>query len=244
MDGVTCAACHVALAAGAKFCHRCGTQVGSTGTRPARTTVPASTLPWAVALVALLSLVALVAGQRYVAMRGQPSVAGQGSRDTGAPPVPGDPSAAAGRPPDISALSPEERADRLFDRIMRLGAAGKVDSIRLFAPMAVAAFGMLAPLNADQRFDLGRIAELSGDAEMEGAQADTILRAAPTHLLGLILAAHAAGLRGDERARRDFERRLLAAEAVERRRDLPEYLRHETDIATALQAARASRPGT
>src|SRR2546426_995148 len=45
--------------------------------------------------------------------------------------------------PDISQMSPEERATRLFDRVMILAQAGKQDSVAFFLPMAVGAYQQL-----------------------------------------------------------------------------------------------------
>ena len=136
-------------------------------------------------------------------------------------------------------MSPRERADRLYDRIMRLAEQGKQDSVELFASMAIPAFEALGTLDADARFDLGRVAELSRNYDIASAQADTILRDAPTHLLGLVLAARVADARGDRAARATFERRLLSAESAELQKPLDEYARHRADIDAALNAARA-----
>jgi hypothetical protein len=104
--------------------------------------------------------------------------------------------------------------------------------------MAINAYQMLAPLNADQRYDVGRIAEAAGAAELARAQADTILAANPAHLLGLVLGARAAGLTGDSAARKSFLRRLVAANAAGAAARLPEYERHGADITQALAEAR------
>jgi hypothetical protein len=147
------------------------------------------------------------------------------------------------RAPDISALSPEERADRLFNRVMLLNSQGKSDSVLFFAPMAISAYQMISPLSADQRYDMGRIAEVAGALPLAKAQADTILRASPNHLLGLILAARIASLSGDTTARKRYETRFLAVEKNERARKLPEYERHQDDIVGALADARRSIGG-
>jgi hypothetical protein len=119
---------------------------------------------------------------------------------------------------------------------------GQEDTVRIFAPMAIAAYQMLGPLDVDQHYDLGRIAALAGDEPLARAQADTILAAKPTHLLGLILAANAAHLRKDASAERDFHRRLVAAAPAERAKRLGEYITHENDITIALDlAGRSSR---
>jgi hypothetical protein len=142
------------------------------------------------------------------------------------------------RAPDISSLSPRERADRLFDRMMRLESEGKKDSIAFFAPMALSAYQALGPLDIDLRYDMGRVAEVSGNASVASAQADTILRENPTHLLGLVLAERAAALRGDTKAQQAFAQRLVAAEPEESRKGLEEYVRHRGDIDDALARAR------
>jgi hypothetical protein len=142
------------------------------------------------------------------------------------------------RAPDISSLSPQERADRLFNRVMLLHSQGKADSVQFFAPMALTSYQMLAPLNNDQRYDMGRVGEVAGAIPLAKAQADSILRNAPTHLLGLILAARVATLEGDRTALRGFEKRLLAAEKGEMAKKLDEYDRHQDDIINGLAQAR------
>jgi hypothetical protein len=124
---------------------------------------------------------------------------------------------------------------------MVLSTQGKTDSVLFFAPMAISAYQMLAPLDADRHYDLGRIAEAAGAIPLASAQADTILAAQPNHLLGLILAARVATLAGDSTARQSLERRLLAAESSELKRNLPEYGRHAEDIENALTEARRTQ---
>jgi hypothetical protein len=151
-----------------------------------------------------------------------------------------DQQAAGIRAPDISSLSPQERADRLYNRVMLLASQRKVDSVQFFAPMALTAYQMLSPLNADQRYDMGRIGEVAGAIPLAKAQADSILRENPNHLLGLILEARLATLAGDSTLLHSYERRLIAAEKSEMARKREEYLRHQDDITNALQQARKS----
>jgi len=146
--------------------------------------------------------------------------------------------AGAMRPPDISSMSPAERADRLFNRVMSLSSEGKADSAAFFAPMAIAAFEALAPLNAHTRYDLGLVALVAGDAGRAAAQSDSILVERPTHLLGLALAARVADARGDAAAGRAARQRLLGAEKAERAAALPEYNDHDADLRAALEQAR------
>jgi hypothetical protein len=135
-------------------------------------------------------------------------------------------------------MSPAERADRLFDRVMRLHSEGKDDSVQTFAPMALAAYQMMDSLTLDQRYDLGRIGEAVGLPDVARAQADTILAHAPTHLLGLALAARAATVAKDTDVARRYYKRLLAAVPAEEKKKLPEYDRHRADIDAAVAEAR------
>jgi hypothetical protein len=185
-----------------------------------------SALPWAVAAIALVALISLVAGQ-YFARRSGPAAA----------------SAAQVRAPDISAMSPQERADRLFDRVMTYSSTGKADSALFFAPMALGALEAISPRTNHHRYDMGLVGLVTGDGPLAAAQADTILRDNPTHLLGLALAARVADTRGDSAARTSFERRLISAEAAELRRGLREYADHADDIRMALASARAALGG-
>jgi hypothetical protein len=228
-----CTGCRSLLTPGAKFCHRCGTAAGSQPATVAQRT-PTTALPWAVAAIAMLAVIALVAGQRFAATRA-PAPAG-----TEAPFAGGAPGGAPDgvRAPDISNLSPRERADRLFDRMMRLSSEGKADSVQFFAPMALSVYQTIGALDADLRYDYGRVAEIAGEPTIATAQADSILAADSTHLLGLVLAVRAAQLRGDSTAAATFRRRLLSSEPAESAKRLPEYERHQSDILEALADAR------
>jgi hypothetical protein len=191
-------------------------------------------MPWAVVGVALLALVVMVASRAFTA-----------EDSAGAAATPGGPQGLAGtqgmspvRAADISRMSPEERADRLYDRVMMLASQGKSDSVAVFAPMAIEAYLMLGNLNEDQHYDVGRIAEEAGALPLARARADSILARSPTHLLGLLLGARVAAAEGNGQRREEFERRLLAAEAAELRSGRPEYETHRGEIVAALEAAR------
>jgi hypothetical protein len=230
LDAAACRSCGSSLTPGARFCHHCGTPVGSSAPAAHQ---GSTAVPWVVAAIALVALVALVAAQRFSTTTPEQ------------PTIPLSEAAAAqpmARAPDISQLTPRERADRLFDRIMALHERGRTDSVQFFAQMAIPAYQMIQPLDADARYDMGRIAEVAGLADFARAQADTILRTSPNHLLGLVLAIRAARIAGDERAATAFERRLVVAEPSERRRELPEYTRHSADIDAALTVARVEVP--
>jgi len=238
LAGARCAACATILTPGAKFCHRCGNAAGASG--GAHAGAGATTLPWAIAGIALIAFVGLLAGQRFRSTlpvdAAQAQAQAQGSPQGGdaeGGPAP-DPSAAGARAPDISSMSPRERANRLFDRIMRLDTKGKKDSVQFFAPMAISAFQMIPNPDADTRFDMGRIAEVAGALPAAKIEADSILASQPTHLLGLVLAMQVARASGDSAGASVFRAKLRAAQKSELAKKLPEYDRHSADIRDAL----------
>ncbi|MGK2962338.1 MAG: hypothetical protein ACSLFK_09365 [Gemmatimonadaceae bacterium] len=192
-----------------------------------RDAVPAS-LRWGVPAAAIAAVVLVVLFR--------------GAVKDAVPPPP--PDATPGAPgsmgiTDITSMSPAERADRLFNRVMEYSSAGKSDSAAFFAPMAMAAFEALVPLNAHSRYDLGLVALVAGDNVKAGAQADSILAERSTHLLGLSLAARAADARGDAAAARAARQKMLAAEQAERAAGLPEYTDHAADLTAAIEGARS-----
>lgn len=229
-----CRNCSVALSAGARFCHRCGApSTGALTDRPSTSsggTTVSTALPWAVAGIALLCLLAFIVGQNF--RRSAPAVAT-------APPI-----AAPSNGPatDISQMSPDERADRLFQRVMTYVAEGKIDSVRFFSPMAIQSMAALAPLNAHRRYDLGLLGVVSSDPLLAKAQADSILAESPDHLLGLILAMRTAGLQRDTTARRSYANKLVAVLERERAKQLQEYIDHAPDIEAAINEAQGRAP--
>ncbi len=189
-------------------------------------------------------MIALIAVAAYNSARNNPATAVAGQQMPLDGRVDGVAPGAVIRGPDISGLSAQEQADRLFNRIMLLANEGKTDSVMFFAPMALSAYQMLSPLNADQRYDMGRIAEVAGVLPMAKAQSDSILALNPTHLLGLVLGARVASLEKDAAALKLLENRIISAHAAETAKRLPEYDRHSADITSALADARRSAGGT
>ena len=234
---LACPACAKPLPPGGRFCHHCGTAVGfnsAAAATPARFAIA-----WLVPAIAILLLVTFLIGQRF-GRSGTTATDPVAATSGMASPAPAD--GRGPRAPDISSMSPEDRAAKLFDLIMRFGQEGKQDSVRFFAPMAIRAYEMIGPPDLHIRYDEGMIAVIAGDANFAKAEADTILAQAPTHLLGLILAVKAAGLRQDMTARSQFVKRFLAAVPAERTKKLKEYEDHKNDIDAELTAARGAKP--
>lgn len=185
-------------------------------------------IPWAAGGAAVGALVTLLV------LRGATS------------PAPSAPSLPlSGGASDISQMSPDERATRLFNRVMRLYEEGKADSVAFFAPMALQSYAMLGARDADARYHVALLELAAGNVAGAAAQADSIARVAPTHLFAFLVRARVAHERGDaageRRAQNDFRRH----EREERARTRPEYQDHAGQLDAfsreAAQAAAAPR---
>ena len=253
-----CAACGSALAVGARFCHRCGTPFGQ-GVPLARAggagNNVASILPWGVAFVALLALVANFAGKNFGSAKGSsvdgssnalPTSAIDGGGGGGGAPAPAAGGGAGGgggggggmAAPNIANLSPSERAVRLYNRIMEYSEAGKTDSVGFFAPMAMASHEMLTTPTIDERYHFGRIAEVTNNAAIAKAQADTMLAENQSNLLGLLLGARAARLSKDVNAERTYSKLLLKVADKELATKNTDYELHRAEIDRAIAEAK------
>jgi hypothetical protein len=256
-----CPSCGTSVSANARFCPECGTVVrgapppttgvGRTvGAQPRAIEAPAAQTssvvryaPWILATVLLCAVVGFFAGKgtgETTADAGGAGGAGGAPFAAGAAPFANG--GGGGKPPDLSTMSPRERASRLYDRIMRYAEEGKTDSASFFAPMAMASFELLgAELDLDARYDYGRVASETGNFDVALAQADTILKKSPGHLLGLALVARTATKKGDAKAAAAAWKLFLAAKESELKKNLPEYQEHAADIENATKLARGGK---
>lgn len=237
LGGTACPHCGGTLNPGAQFCNHCGTSMSGGTAAPAGS---GSRLPWIMAGVALVAVMVLVLMQTA-------SKSGEVASNDGATPVApfaGSAPAGGGMPSaaEIASMSPEEKADRLFNRIMMYASEGKRDSAAIFAPMAFQTYEMIGTLDVHQHFDLGLVAVAVGDATRATSEANAILKKNPNDLLGLTLAIRGAELAKNNTARAGFEARLIAAEPAERKTTRQEYVDHGNDIDAALKDARGRKP--
>ncbi len=227
-----CGTCSTTLTPGAKFCHRCGTPVGG-GASAAPAPRGKTILPWSIAAISATVAITLAVQASATPDLAAGAPAGDGPPPGMVAPFAGGAGGGGGAPPDISQMSPEERADRLYNRIMGYAERGKTDSAAFFAPMALMAYQALGTPSLDQRYHVGTIGLATGDADGLGlarAEADTILKENPKHLLGLILAAQAAERRQDAKAKQQYEQRFLAALSSETGAKREEYEMHKPTI--------------
>ncbi len=143
-----CEQCQVALSAGARYCHRCGRVVGGAAQAGSRT-------PW---IVAGTVVVALVVAIGFRALGGinliTPDMANSGNQ--------GSASALAAPAPDISQMTPRERFDRLFARVMEAGARQDSAVVMDFTPMALGAYDQLDVFDQQARYRAAMMGDTKG----------------------------------------------------------------------------------
>jgi hypothetical protein len=140
------------------------------------------------------------------------------------------PAGAPGSPPDISRMTPRDRFDRLFNRVMQAAEQGDTAQVQRFTPMALGAYAQLDSVNADARYHAAVLRLQVGDVAGAEALADTLLARSPGHLFGYIVRGTAAEFRGDTAAGRRAGREFLSHYDAERRADRIEYREHEPAI--------------
>jgi len=131
---------------------------------------------------------------------------------------------------DLSAMTPREAADRLFNRVMAANEQGRTEEVIQFGPMALEAYKLVDPLDADARYHIGLISLLTGDINEARVQIKNLEAEAPDHLLGLDLAYRVAEKTGDDRGMSVARARFAAAYSAEISSGRPEYEAHRATI--------------
>jgi hypothetical protein len=187
-----------------------------------------------VALAALLTVLLVMVARDSKGASAQPEVAAIEQPQAGE------------APPDISNMSPRERFNRLYNRVMTAAQSGDEATVSRFTPMALMAYAQLDTIDADARYHAALLKVHTGDVNASRALADTILAQTPGHLFGYIIRGTVARFRKDQpelnRAYAGFLKRYDA----EMKTDRPEYAEHRTSLndfrTAALEATRASGP--
>ncbi len=247
-----CAHCGARLSARARFCHRCGRPVepgpgaGAAG-GPGRAGGAglggrSERVAWltggAVALVLVGAIVWKVA--REAPAPAVPDMANPGvaaSAPLGAGPLP------AGPAPDISRMSPRERFDRLFNRVMAAAERGDTATVLGFTPMALGAYHQLDTIDTDARYHAAVLLMQAGDLPAADALADTILAGGRGHLFGYLVRGEAARLAHDSAGERRAYRDFLRSYDAEMRAGRIEYREHGPALARFKEEAERAVSG-
>lgn len=224
MSTTTCPRCSQPVADGSRFCANCGAQLAQ---QPASPTNLIRYAPWILTGVLGLVLVLLVA-----------------RRSPAPPPTaegPTPPATAQGAPPDISNMTPAQRFERLYQRIITAAQSGDQATVTQFMPMATAAFGMLDTVTVDARYHMAMLELHVGDMNAAQAQADTIRKREPDHLFSYVIAAAVARFKKDDKARDaaygEFMKRYDAQMATKK----PEYTEHQSMLDEVKKSATGPR---
>ena len=84
-------------------------------------------------------------------------------------------------------MSPRERFNRLYNRVMQAAQSGDEATVTRFTPMALMAYAQLDTIDGDARYHAALLRVHTGDVEAARALADTILADSPGHLFGYII---------------------------------------------------------
>jgi hypothetical protein len=144
---------------------------------------------------------------------------------------------AEGAPPDISNMSPRERFNRLYNRIMTAAQAGDEATVSRFTPMALMAYAQLDTIDADARYHAALLKVHTGEVDAAQALADTILTQTPGHLFGYVIRGTVARFRKDDKGLTRAYRDFLQHYDQETKLNRPEYQEHQTSLNDFRRAA-------
>lgn len=251
-----CTQCGQQLAAGSRFCTKCGTPTAASG--PGTGTVPTpagaaagrstttaragrgadsvtgagqgeGNVGWWAAAGLMIVLIMVVAWPLLRPDQVGPETAGvtPGAAPTGAAAV------------DLSQMTPREAADRLFGRVMSAAETGDSTQAAQFMPMAIQAYQRAQPLDLDGLFHLSTLQRTSLDlaAALETAQQG--LGTNEDHLLLLHAGAEAAREAGDIELSSQYYDRILSVYDAEMASGNVDYQAHSSMMTTIRQNAQA-----
>jgi hypothetical protein len=150
--------------------------------------------------------------------------------------------AAEGTPPDISNMSPRERFNRLYNRVMTAAQTGDEATVTRFTPMALMAYAQLDTVDADARYHAALLQVHSGDVTGPSALADTILKQNPGHLFGYIVRGTVARWQKDDKALAKAYAGFMEHYDAEMKAKRPEYDEHKISIDDFHKSAEQARP--
>lgn len=242
----TCAGCRADLSPQARFCHRCGRPAGRGAAAGPSPRLPArERTAW---LVAGALCVGLIAAILFKVLREAPVPVAPDMANAGAQSAREGPGQGAGpfatnqggAAPDISRMTPRERFDRLFNRIMLAAEQGDTAQVDRFTPMALGAYAQLDSVNSDARYHAAVLRLQVGDVDGALALADTILARDPGHLFGYVVRGTAASFQNDTAAARRADRDFLSHYAAELKSGRIEYREHEPALEEFKQRAEST----
>jgi Double zinc ribbon len=224
-----CPSCGAPVPRGSRFCSSCGKAAA-----PGTATTKAERTPWIIAGVALAGLLAAVL---VMVARQSPGV----SPAAGVAPVSASQTGAPA--PDISNMTPRERFNRLYNRVMQAAQSGDEATVSRFTPMALAAYAGLDTIDSDARYHAALLKVHTGNVAESRALADTILSADPGHLFGYVVRGTVARFQKDQKELSRAYSGFLKRYEAEMKLNRPEYSEHQTSLNDFRKAALAAPAG-
>ena len=220
-----CPSCGQSSPPGTQFCAACGSSLSGA---PSASPGISRYVPWVLGAGLILALAAAL----FRSAGPVPAAAG-GAESARGP---------AAAPPDISNLTPRQRFDRLYTRIIEAAQKGDQATVEQFTPMALSAFAMLDKVDADARYHLAMLQLHVGDVAGAQAQADTIRKSDPKHLFSYVVSGAVARWNKDEAQRSKVYQGFLAQYDAEIKANRPEYQEHRAMLEEVFKAATGAKP--
>ena len=171
----------------------------------------------------------------------RPGAPDPGSSVGGPPAAPGaavGPLGGGGAPPDLSSMTPREAADRLYDRVMNAVTMSDEATVQGFLPMALSAYDLARPLDADGIYHLSALQRAGADFAASLSTAEEGLETNRDHLLLLAASGEAAEGLGEDAMARERWQRFLDVYDRQRSMGLEEYTAHEGILESSRSHAR------
>ncbi len=230
----TCQGCGTTLAPSVRFCATCGRATGAPAAQGSRAAARTDRTPW---LVAAGAFAGLFAALLVMLLREKPAPAAVTDEVAGQ-------AAGPAAPPDISNMSPQERFNRLYNRVMTAAQSGDEATVTRFTPMALMAYAQLDSLDADARYHAALLEIHTGNIAGPSALADTILAQQPGHLFGYVIRGTVARWQKDEKALKTAYGEFLQHYDAEMKAERPEYADHKRSLDEFHSAAVQASGGT
>ncbi|HEX3233984.1 MAG TPA: hypothetical protein VHR41_07285 [Gemmatimonadales bacterium] len=145
-------------------------------------------------------------------------------------------------------MSPKERFNRLYNRVMQAAQSGDEATVTRFMPMALMAYAQLDTVDADARYHAALLEVHTNNVDAARAQGDTILTKTPGHLFGYIILGTVARFRKDAKALDQAYSGFMKHYDAEVKVGRPEYEEHRRSLedfrGAALKASSRGAPGS
>jgi predicted nucleic acid-binding Zn ribbon protein len=209
LKGAKCAKCSVPLPSGSKFCNNCGHALGA-----AQGTGSYTPLIIAAAAAVVLVVVAMVTVGPFGPKPPANQLAAPGVQQVN---------------PNVSSFAagtPRGEADRYFDQAMRAHEGRDSAQAAFAGGLALGAYSQLPEQDADTRFHMGLLLQITRDYDAILAQADSIELTYPNHLFAFLLRHRAYIQKGNSQSAGDVYRGFLEAYELEIATGKREYQSH------------------